>query len=84
MHMMFHVKECPSTTYHIILAKFEELPIKLHALKLTMGFQQWSARLSSIWLVKTTSSQSQHLAVQGFNTPYKSTTMWKTSRGLSH
>ena len=27
MHMMSHVKVCPLTTYHILLAEFGELPI---------------------------------------------------------
>jgi hypothetical protein len=39
MHMMSHIKVC-STTYHILLAEFGELPIELYTLKLTMGFQQ--------------------------------------------
>ena len=40
MHMMTHVKVRPSTTYHMLLAVFGEIPIELHTLKLTMGFQQ--------------------------------------------
>ena len=40
IRMMSHVKVCSSTTYHIILAEFKELPIELYALKLTMGSQQ--------------------------------------------
>ena len=39
MHMMFHVKVSPLTTYHILLAKFGELPIELGALKLATCFQ---------------------------------------------
>ena len=34
MRMMSHVKVCSSTTYHIILAKFGELPMEIYALKL--------------------------------------------------
>ena len=40
IHMMSHVKVCSSTTYHILLAEFKQLCIKLYALELTMGFQQ--------------------------------------------
>jgi hypothetical protein len=40
MHMMSHGKVRSSTTYHILLAEFEEFPIELHALKLNMSFQQ--------------------------------------------
>ena len=39
MHMMFHVNVCSSTTYCIMLVKFEELPMELYALKLAIGFQ---------------------------------------------
>ena len=39
MHMMSHVKVCSSTTYHILLAEFGELPIELYALKLSMDCQ---------------------------------------------
>ena len=84
MHMMSHVKVCSSTTYHILLAKFKEFPIEVYTLELTMGFQQRPAHLSPSWPVNKATSQSQHLAEQGFNTWYKSTTMWKTSWGLSH
>ena len=35
---MSHVKVRSSTTYPILLAKFEEFPIELYALKLAMGF----------------------------------------------
>ena len=48
--MMFHVKVCSLTTYHILLADFKELPIELYALKLTMGIQQ-HAHLSSFGLI---------------------------------
>ena len=51
MHMVSHIKLHSLTTYHILLAKFGELPIELNALKLTMGFQQWLAHLVSSWLV---------------------------------
>ena len=88
MHMMSHVKVHSSTTYHILLAKFREFSIEiyiiLYTLKLTMGFQQQLIHLSPSWLVNKATSQSQHLAEQGFNTWYKSTTLWKTSWGLSH
>ena len=46
MNMMCHVKVRSSTIYHILLAKFGELPIELYTHKLTMGFQQWFAHLS--------------------------------------
>jgi hypothetical protein len=40
MHLMCHIKVCFATTYYyILLAEFIELPIKLYALELTMGFQ---------------------------------------------
>ena len=35
------------TTYHILLAEFGELPMKLCALKLAIGFQQQLAHLPS-------------------------------------
>jgi hypothetical protein len=35
MHMMSHVKVHSPTTYHILMAKFKELPMDLCALKLT-------------------------------------------------
>jgi hypothetical protein len=38
IHMMSHVKVCSSTTYRILPADFKQLPIKLYALELTMGF----------------------------------------------
>jgi len=60
MHMMSHVKVCSSTTYHILLAKFGELPIELYTLKLTMGFQQQLAHLSPSWLVSKATSLSQN------------------------
>ena len=82
--MMSHVKVHSSTTYHILLAKFGELPVELYALNFTMGFQQQLAHLFPSWLVIKATSLSQHLAVQGFNTCHKSTTMWKTLWGLSH
>ena len=37
--------------YHILLAEFGEIPIELHSLKLTIGFQKRFARLSPFWLV---------------------------------
>ena len=84
MHMMSHVKVRSSTTYHILLDEYGEPPIELNALKLTMGFPQQLAHLSTSWLVNKAASLSQHLAELGFNTWYKSTTMWKTSWDLSH
>jgi hypothetical protein len=75
MHIMSHIKVHSSTTYHILPANFEQLPIELYALKLIMGFQQRLAHLSPSWLVNKASSLSQHLAEQGFNNWYKSTTM---------
>ena len=39
MNMMSYIEVHPLTTCHILLAEFEELPIELYALKLTMGFQ---------------------------------------------
>ena len=35
--MMSHVKVYSLTTYHVLLAKFGEFTIDLHALKLTIG-----------------------------------------------
>ena len=57
---MSHVKVRSSTTYHILSAKFRELPIELYARKLTMGFQQRLAHLPSSWLVSQAASLSQH------------------------
>ena len=37
------VSKCILTSYHILLAAFGEFPIKLYALKLALGFQQWLA-----------------------------------------
>ena len=50
IHRMFHIKVHIST-YHILLAEFSELPMKLYALKLTMGIHQRLAHLPSSWLV---------------------------------
>ena len=52
MHVIPHVKVRSSTTYHILLAKFGELPIESYSLKLTMGIQQRLAHLFPSWLVK--------------------------------
>jgi hypothetical protein len=82
--MMSHVKVCFSTTYHILLAEFGELPIEIYARKLVMGFQQWLTHQSSSWLVSKAASLSQNMAKQGFNTWCKSIIMWKTSWGLYH
>ena len=46
MHIMSHVKVHSLATYHMLLAKFEELFKELHALKLTMGFQQHFTHVS--------------------------------------
>ena len=68
IHMISHIKVHPSTTYHILLAKFGELPNILYALKLTLSFQQWLAHLPCSWLVSQEVSLSRHLAKQGANT----------------
>ena len=49
MHMISHIKVHFSTTYHILLPNL--LPLKLYAIKVTMGFQHWLAHLSPSWLV---------------------------------
>lgn len=51
MHVMSHVEVHTSTTYHIILVEFGELPIEVYTLKLTMGFQQWLTCLFPYWLL---------------------------------
>ena len=84
MHMMSHVKVHSLIIYHILLAKFGELLIQLHAFKLTMGFQQWLTHIPPSWLVNKAPSLSQHIAEQGFNSWYIPTTMRKTSWDLSH
>ena len=48
MHMMSHIKVRSSTTYHILLAEFEELLIESYALKLVVGRQQRLSHLSSL------------------------------------
>jgi hypothetical protein len=58
IYMMSHVKVRSSTTYYILLAIFGELFIELYNFKLTMGFQQWLARLPSFWLVSQATSRS--------------------------
>ena len=62
MHMMSHVKVSVFIGYHILLVEFGELPLELHALKLTIGFQQKLVHLSPSWLVNKVASLSQHLA----------------------
>lgn len=37
------MSKCILTSYHILLATFGEFPIKLYALKLAFGFEQWHA-----------------------------------------
>ena len=59
--MMFHVKVSVFIAYHVLLVEFGELPILLHALKLTMSFQQQLAHLSPSWLVSKVAPLSQHL-----------------------
>ena len=49
-----------------------------------MDFQQWLADLYPSWLVSKVAPLTQHLAELRFNIWYISTTMWKTSWGLSH
>ena len=39
IHMMARAKVHSLINYHILLVEFGQLPIKLHTLKLTMGFQ---------------------------------------------
>ena len=68
IHMVSRVKVCSSTTYHISLAEFEELPMKLYAIKLTIGFQQRLAHLLTSWLVNQATSLSRHHAKQGCDT----------------
>ena len=51
MHMISHVKVGSMTTYNILLVEFGELPIKLNALKLTVGFQQWFTHLSPLLVI---------------------------------
>ena len=85
MHMMMsHVKVHSSITYHVLLAKFGEIPIELHARKLTIGFQQRFTHLTPSWLINKATSLSRNIAEQGFNTRHKLTTMWMTSWGVSH
>ena len=60
--MMSHVNMRSSTTYHILLAEFGELPIELYTLELTMGFQQRLAHLSPSLLVNKATSLSWNLA----------------------
>jgi len=67
MDMMSRVKVHSLATYHILLAKFEEL-IELHTLKLSMGFQQRFIHVSSSCLANKAPSLSQHIAKQRFNT----------------
>ena len=58
MHMMSHIKVCSSTTYHILLVEFGELPIELHALKPTISFQQHLTLLCPSWLLSKVASFS--------------------------
>ena len=48
--MRSHVKVHSSTTYHILLAEFGELPIELYALKLPMDVQQQLAHCHQKYL----------------------------------
>ena len=63
--MMIHVKASSLTTFYNLLVKFGELPLELHALKLTIGFQQWLAHVSPSWLVSKATSLSKHLVGHG-------------------
>ena len=65
--MMCHVKVYSSTTYHILFAKFGELPIELYALILSLGFQHRLAHQPSSQLVSQATSLSRHLAKQVFD-----------------
>ena len=49
-----------------------------------MGFQQQLVHVFPSWLVSKIVSLSRHLTEHGFDTWYKSATMWKTSWDLSH
>ena len=52
MHMMSHVGVRSLATYHILLVEFGELPIELHALKLTICFQQRLAHIFPLLVSK--------------------------------
>lgn len=67
-HMMSYVKVCSLTTYHILLAKVFEFPMKLHALKLTIGFQLRLAHTPSSCLVNQATLLPRPLVKQGFDT----------------
>ena len=84
IRMMSRVKVRSLTNYHVFMAQFREFLIDLYALEYIMGFPQRRALLSPSWLIDKATPLSRHLAKQGFNTLHKSTTMWKTSWGISH
>ena len=84
IHILSHIKAHSLTTYHIVPAKFGELPIEFYALMRIVGFQHWLAHLPSSWLINQATLLSRHLVKQGVDTWHKSTTMWKASWGLSH
>ena len=78
MHMMFHVKVRFFDYLSYLLGEFGELPIESNTLKLTIGSQLWLVHLSPSWLVNM-----NILIFSTSNTCHTSTTMWKTSWGLS-
>ena len=49
IHMMTHIKVFTLTSYHILLAKFGEIPMELCTLELIISFQQQLAHLASSW-----------------------------------
>lgn len=46
-HMLSHIKLHSLTTYHVLLAEYEEFILEFYALELTMGFQQLLGHLPS-------------------------------------
>ena len=72
-YLLYHTSQIQRTSHRIICSQ-----VYNHGLSTT------TRPHSPSWLVNKATSLSQHMAEQGFNTWYKSTTMWKTSWGLSH
>ena len=66
--MMDYIKVHSSTPYQFALAEFGDFSMKLHALKLTKGFEQWLVHLPSSCLVNQGTSLIQHLTKQGIDT----------------
>ena len=62
----------------------EDLPKNYTLSSLLWSFNNTLPTYPPSWLVNKVASISQHLANQGFNIWYSSTTIWKTSWGLSH